>query len=159
MLSTSPRTAENRLMKAIRAPSSRQILDQDAIALDVKALDGHHFILLVTTHADGREIATPMWFAADGAPRLVVRSGATDPKLGRIRCAPSVKVAACDFRGRPLGPPMKARARILPHQEEERAERTLDRALGWPRRLYRLVRDPLLPMAYIEITPCDSDVV
>lgn len=149
------RKAENRLMKAVRDPRSVQILDQDAVPLDARALAGHRYILLVTTRRDGRQVATPMWFAADGRRRLVLRSGADDPKLIRIRRVSSVKVGACDFRGRPLGPPMSARARILEHHEEAQAERTLTGALGWRRRLYNLVREPLLSMAYIEITAGD----
>ena len=151
MLRAGLRNLENRLMKAVRDPRSVQILDQDTLPFDAQALAGHRYILLATTRRDGREIATPMWFAADGASRLVVRSGATDPKLQRVRRVSSVKVAACDFRGRPLGPPMRARARILEPAEEARAEQALTRAFGWRRSLYNFLREPLLPMAYIEI--------
>ena len=81
-------------MKTIRDPRSIEILDDDAVAFSVKALAGHRHILLVTTRRDGRQIAAPMWFAVAGQ-RLVLRSGANDPKLTRIRRNPSVKIAAC----------------------------------------------------------------
>lgn len=156
MLRASLRALENRTMKAIRDPRASQIADREPVAFSQSALTGHRYLLLITSRRDGRQIATPMWFAADGEDRLVMRSGAADPKLARIRRNPDVKVAACDLRGRPLGPPMCARARILRPDEERRAELALRRALGWPRALYDVFRAPLLPMAYIEVTPSDA---
>ena len=139
-------------MRAVRDPRSAAVIDQRPVPFDPTALAGHHYVLLVTSRRDGRRVATPMWFAADGGRRLVMRSGAGDPKLTRIRANDAVEVAPCTFRGRPLGPPMPGRARILSGEEEAAAEALLRRALGRPRRLYNLLRGPTLTMAYVEVS-------
>jgi PPOX class probable F420-dependent enzyme len=158
MLSDRLRAFENKVAKAVRDPRSAQIRNEQATTFNVRGLFGHRYILLVTTRRDGGLIATPMWFAAEGERRLVLRSGATDPKLKRIRHNAHVKIAACDVRGRPLGAPMEARARILRHSERDPAELLLKRTLGWQRSLYNFFRAPLLPMSYIEITSGDQPV-
>jgi uncharacterized protein len=145
------REIENEVARALRHPRSRDVLDRETAPFDPSRLRGHRYVLLVTTRRDGRLVSSPMWFAADG-DRLVLRSGRSDPKLARIRRDTSVHVAPCDLRGRPLGPPMRARARILRPEEEDAAELALARVLGWQRGLYSLIRVPLLPMAYLEVT-------
>ena len=137
-------------MRAVRDPRSADVIDQRPVPLNPAALACHRYVLLVTRRRDGRRVATPMWFAADGEHRLVMRSGATDPKLRRIRADASVEVAACTLRGRPLGPPMEGRARILAPDEEGEAELLLARAIGRRRALYNAVRRSL-PMTYIEV--------
>ena len=139
-------------MKALRDPRSIDVIGQETAPFDLSSLTGHRYILLVTARRDGRPIATPMWFASDGESRVVVRSGAEDPKLRRIRRNALVEICACDVRGRPLDAPMLARARILSSNEERRAELLLKRAFGWKRSLYSVLRAPLLRMRYIEIT-------
>jgi PPOX class probable F420-dependent enzyme len=152
MLRAALRRLENRVMRKLRDPRSAQIFEQPTVPFDARALAGHRYILLVTTRRDGRQTSTPVWFAADGDRRLVIRSGADDPKLARVRRNPWVSVAACTFRGRPLGPAMRARARILPAEAEDDAELLLKHALGQPRALYNVLRAPLLPMAFIEVS-------
>lgn len=152
------RRVENRIMKRVRDPSSADVLGQDPISFDARKLVGHRHVLLVTARRTDTEIATPVWFALDGN-RLVLRSGAADPKVTRIRRDSNVKVAACTPRGRPLGAPMRARARILQPAEEPQAERTLRRALGWQRRLYNHTRAPFLWMTYVEVTPAGPEAI
>lgn len=146
-------------MKAVRDPLAREVLAPPAAALSVSSLRGHHYLLLVTSRRDGSRVATPMWFAPDGGRRLLLRSGASDPKLDRIRRDRRVIVTACNARGKALGPPMRARARILPREEEAKAELVMKRALGWKRDLYTLLRAPLLPMTYIEVAPDDTQPI
>jgi PPOX class probable F420-dependent enzyme len=139
-------------MRALRDPRAVDVLGVPASPLVAARLAGHHHVLLVTRRRDGREVATPIWFAVDGQ-RLVMRSGAADPKIARIRRDPRVRVAPCDPRGRPVGLPMAGRARVLTAEEEVAAERALREALGLQRRIYDVVRAPLLAMAYLEVVP------
>jgi hypothetical protein len=127
------------------------VLSQPAVPWSISQLVGHRCCLLVTTRRDGRLVTTPMWFAPAQRDVIVLRSGAADAKLTRIRRSPDVLIAPCDIRGRPLGPPMRGSARILERAEEDDAEAVLANALGFKRRAYNIVRAPLLPMAYLEV--------
>ena len=69
--------------------------------------------------------------AADG--RLYLRACASDDWPGRVWEQPLVQVARCGRAGRPVGPPMPVRARVLSDGESERARRTVGRRL-WPGR-------------------------
>jgi uncharacterized protein len=150
------RRAENRLMTAVRDPRSTEAIERAPVAFDLRRFAGHRYLLLLTRRRDGREVTTPVWFAVAGE-RLVIRSGARDPKLLRISNNPAVKVAPCGFRGRPLTAPMLGRARILSGEDERQAESALSAALGWRRRLYSHLREPFLPMVYIEVTPIEPE--
>jgi hypothetical protein len=69
-----------------------------------------------------------------------------------VRREAGVLIAPCTFRGKPTGPPMRGRARILEQADEQAAaERALEGHYGVGRRLYKRVRDPALEAAYIEV--------
>lgn len=75
-------------------------------------------------------------------------------KIKRIRANPSVRLAPCTVRGRPLGAALAARARILADSETAVAEALLNRKYGWAKRLFNLVRRLRpQPRDYIEILP------
>jgi uncharacterized protein len=123
-------------------------------AVGLESLRGHKYCLLISFRSSGEAIPTPVWFGlANGM--LYLRSGAWAGKLKRIRNDPHVLVAPCTLRGKPLGPAIDARARILrDEEEEERAEAALRSNYGLGRRVYE---SPLAPMgidtAYVEVTP------
>ena len=83
-------------------------------------------VLLVTYKRDGTPVGTPVSIAVEG-DRAFVRTWDTAWKYRRIRNNPEVEVSPSTPRGRPTGPPLRARARVLDDEESAHAERLLDR--------------------------------
>ena len=83
-------------------------------------------VLLTTFRRDGTPVSTPVNIAVDG-DRAFIRSWDSAGKVKRIRNNPEVTIAPCTARGRPTGPPITARARILTGEESTRAGRLLAR--------------------------------
>jgi hypothetical protein len=109
--------------------------------------------LLVTYRRDGTPVPTPVW-AASAAGRLYVRSERSSGKLKRLRNDARLLVAPCTVRGKPLGPPLEARARVLPTAQEPIGERALARRYGLGRELFERAMDLLrVDMCFLEITP------
>jgi len=107
------------------------IQDQDATA-DVVPASAASFaplarqgtVLLTTFRRDGTPVGTPVNIAVDGE-RAFIRSWDSAGKVKRIRNNPEVAIAPCTARGRPTGPPITVRARVLTGQESARAGRLL----------------------------------
>jgi PPOX class probable F420-dependent enzyme len=95
----------------------------------VSLADARYFNL-ATFRRDGREVATPVWFAsADGA--CYVFSAGDAGKVKRIRAGSRARVAACDVRGRLLGEWHDASARLVTDPAEvQRAYRALRSKYG-----------------------------
>jgi PPOX class probable F420-dependent enzyme len=89
-------------------------------------LSGQRTILLTSYRRDGRPVGTPVSIAFEGG-RAYVRTWNTAGKLKRIRRNPEVEVGPSTFGGRPTGPAVRARARILDGEESRRAGRALAR--------------------------------
>ena len=87
--------------------------------------------------------------------RVYVCTGATALKVGRIRRDPRVRLARCTARGRPTGPTMLGRARILAQvgDESAAAERAIQANHGLLRRFYSSTLDKGQPLIHIEIGP------
>lgn len=83
-------------------------------------------VLLTTYRRDGRPVGTPVSIAVDG-DRAFVRTWDTTGKFKRIRNNPEVEVAPFTVLGRPTGPAVRARARVLKGDESARAARLLVR--------------------------------
>lgn len=130
-------------------------MSEDALA----ALAKERYISLTTFRRDGRAVATPVWFAHDGA-RLLVWTGAATGKAKRLRNNPRVTVAACAMRGAVSGPAFPATATLLPASEGPRVQAMLNRKYGLVKRLLDLYntvsrlprRQPPAQSAYLEIT-------
>jgi hypothetical protein len=113
----------------------------------------HKRALLVTYRRDGTPVPTPVWAARDG-DRLYVRSERASGKLKRLRNDPRLLVAPCTVRGKPLGAPFEARARMLDSAEEHVAEQALAARYGFGRELFERSMDVLrVDMCFLEITP------
>jgi uncharacterized protein len=80
--------------------------------------------LLTTYKRDGTPVGTPVHIAVDG-PVAYIRTFDPSGKLKRIRNNPDVELAPSTIRGRPTGPAMRARARILAGEESARAAAAL----------------------------------
>jgi PPOX class probable F420-dependent enzyme len=109
--------------------------------------------LLVTFRRDGRGVPTPVWAAPAGG-HLYVRTVRRSGKVGRLRRDPRVLVAPCTARGKPLGAPFEASARVLGPDDEHVAERALRDAYGVGRALFEWSVDLIrVDMCYLEIAP------
>ncbi len=109
--------------------------------------------LLVTFRRDGTPVPTPVW-AAEADGRLYVRSERTAGKVKRLRNDPRLLVAPCTMRGKPLGNPFEATARMLSGAQEPLAERVLASRYGLGREIFEWTMDVMrVDMGYLEITP------
>lgn len=109
--------------------------------------------LLVTYRRDGRPVPTPVW-AAEADGHLYVRTERTSGKAKRLRNDSRLLVAPCTVRGKPLGSPFEATARMLSQAEEPIAEQALDTRYGLGRAIFEWTMDVMrVDMGYLEITP------
>jgi PPOX class probable F420-dependent enzyme len=109
--------------------------------------------LVVTYRRDGTPVPTPVW-AAEHDGVLYVRSERASGKVKRLRRDPRMLIAPCTVRGKPLGAPLEAVARVLDGEEEIRAERALTGRYGLGRAIFEATMDLLrVDMGYLEITP------
>ena len=78
----------------------------------------------------------------------------TSAKVKRIQRDPRVRVCACNIRGKPTGPVVEGRARVLAEAESSRAEAAV--AGNWSGAMKPLERGlERLPveMVYVEVEP------
>lgn len=143
--------ASSRFYDAIRSSRAR---DAEAGASGFDHLCGHKYALLVTYKRSGDGVPTPVWFGVDDDGRAYVRTGKLAAKAKRIRNDPRVKLAPCTVRGKPVGPYAEGTARLLPADDEERAERTLQANYGLGRKLYEGGAGSF-EAHYIEIAPME----
>ena len=114
-------------------------------------------VLLTTYRRDGTGVGTPVHIAVDG-DRAYIRTWDTAWKLRRIRNNPEVEVAPSTVGGRPTGPAIHARARVLDGAESKYAAELLARK-------YPILHGVLIPRLHrlrgnrtmhIELTPVMS---
>lgn len=128
----------DRIYHRIRHRDAQLIADAAADDTDLGALADHDYCLVATYKRDGTAVPTPVWFAV-GDGQLYFHTAADAPKIRRIRATPTVRLAACDARGRPLHKPLRAIsgvARILDADEIDRAEALLQAKYGRKRAMY-----------------------
>ena len=118
-------------------------------------ISGMTYIQLTTFRRDGTPVATPVHVAAEPHEPDVAyfRTWDTTGKAKRLRHTPAVRVAPSTFRGRALGPAIRAEARLLDGEASQHAARLLaskhpilhgrlipwyHRRRGWVTQQYRL---------------------
>jgi PPOX class probable F420-dependent enzyme len=143
---------ENRFYALIRHRDAASVAEAEPSDAALESVAATGYCLLVTYRRDETPVPTPVWVALDGE-RLVFESDADAPKVRRLRRDPNVRVARCNSRGRPLGPPVEGVARVLPPGEVARAEEALAARHGVQRRIAQRLR-PTAPdgPAYVEVT-------
>jgi uncharacterized protein len=82
--------------------------------------------LLTTYKRDGTPVDTPVTIAVDG-DRAFIRSYDKAWKTRRMRNHPEVRIAPSTVLGKPRGPAVAARSRLLEDGEAERAARAIER--------------------------------
>ena len=145
------RGLERRVYGLLRHRDAAGVMQRPVRGWDVGALHGHRHCLLVTWKRDGSAVAVPVWFALAG-DEVVIRSGAEDFKVKRIRNNGRAAVAPCDGRGKPLGPPMLGTGRLLEGDEARAAERALAEAIGMSRRVYMATWGRATDVRYLAIS-------
>lgn len=100
----------------------------------LNVFDRQRTVLLTTYRRDGTPVSTPVHIALDGG-RAFFRTWDTAWKAKRIRNNADVEVAPSTASGKPTGPALPARARILEGMESAQAARALARKYpnmhGW----------------------------
>jgi PPOX class probable F420-dependent enzyme len=107
---------------------------------DLAPLRGAKTILLTTYKRDGTPVATPVSIAFAG-DRAFFRSYDKAWKTKRLRNNPQVELAASTLRGKPTGPPVHARARLLDGRQARIAADALARR-------HRVLQGLLVPLAH-----------
>jgi PPOX class probable F420-dependent enzyme len=149
---------QNRLYDSIRSRAARRATEKPALTGSLDALRGHKYCLVVTFKRDGTGVPTPVWFGLDDGGRLFFRTGANVAKVKRIRNEARVLVAPCNVRGKPLGPSIEGKARVVTAEEKEHAEAAIQSNYGLGRRLYESAADAVGgDEAYVEIVPVAAD--
>ena len=112
-------------------------------------------VVLETRRRDGTWVPSAVSLVADG-PHLYFRTYDASGKAKRLRNFPDVRVAPSTLRGRPLGPAVTGRARLLHGEEAEHVRALLARRFpvlhgrlvpwmhrrkGWTTLHYELVLD------------------
>ena len=144
----------DRLYDRLRDPSVFGIGRDDASAGTFDSLRGHKYGLVVTFRRNGQAVPSPVWMAVDDAGRAYMETGAWSGKVKRIRRDATTLVAASTVRGKPKGPVLRGKARVLPHDEWPHAEATLAGAFGVGRKIYRrFYKVSEETTAYVEVTP------
>jgi uncharacterized protein len=154
-MSVSERVAgvSNKMLLAIRHRKAFEATEPTAGAT-VDHLRGKKYALLVTFRRSGEAVPTPVWFGVGPDGRVYFRSELNLGKVKRVRAQPRVLIGPCNSRGKPDGPMLEGRARVLPAEENERAEAAIQSNYGLGRKLYERGADATsLPLVYVEVTP------
>jgi PPOX class probable F420-dependent enzyme len=121
---------------------------------DLGGLRGAHQGLIVTFKRSGEPVPTPVTIGLSPEGRLYFRCEPHVAKIKRLRANPRVLVAPCTLRGKPTGPLVEARARVLSADESRRADEVLES--NWTGRMKLLERfyDRIgVPAVYVEVAP------
>jgi PPOX class probable F420-dependent enzyme len=145
--------ASYRVYGAIRHRGSWELADGPAQARGFDHLRGRKYALLITYRRNGEGVPTPVWFGLrDG--KAYMHTEPRTAKVKRIRANPTVRLAPCTMRGKPLGPAAEGTARIVGSEEEPEAEDAIQANYGIGRRLYEAPIDgSSLEFVYVEVTP------
>jgi uncharacterized protein len=128
--------------------------DGDAVDGDFEPLRGRPYALLVTFRRNGAPVPSPVWFGIDRDGTVYVHTAEAAGKVKRLRNDDRVLLAPATARGKPLGPAIRGRARLLPEAEWAHAEAVLAAAYGTGRRIFgRMAAASGDPPAYLAITP------
>lgn len=101
-------------------------------------LKGHQYMNLTTYRKTGEAVTTPVWFVLENDTVYGMSQPQTG-KIKRIRRNPKITLAPSTGAGKPLGPQVEGRARLLSLEEGAVAETALKRKYGWQFSLFDLL--------------------
>ena len=146
-----------RALDRARHAGAFEVAREAGTATSFASLRGARQCLLVTFKRSGEAVPTPVNFGLGGDDRVYFRSEPRSAKVRRIRRDPHVRVCACNIRGKPTGPMVEGRARVLAPGESGEAEAAV--AGNWSAAMRPLERGlDLLPIetVYVEVVPVDG---
>jgi uncharacterized protein len=97
-------------------------------------------VLLTTFRKDGTPVGTAVNIAVEG-DHAYVRSWETAGKIKRIRNKPEVEIAPSTMSGKPTGPAIRPRTRLLSGAESEHAGTLIERK-------HPILQGVLVPLAH-----------
>lgn len=140
------------LMRHRRAAEAAR---EPAAAADFESLRDFRQCLVVSFKRSGEPVATPVNFGLSEDGRLLYfRSEPRSAKVRRIGRDPLVRICACNIRGKPKGPMIDARARVVSPSESQDATAAVES--NWSFAMKPIERGlDLLPLeiGYVEVTP------
>jgi uncharacterized protein len=143
-----------KLYDRMRHRRASEVAREQGTANDFKEFRRARQCLVVTFKRSGEPVPTPVNFGLLGEDRLYFRAEPHVAKVKRLRHNPHVRVCPCSFRGKPLGPLVEARARILPESENARAYSILESNWRADMKLVERTFDRIgVPDVYVEVTP------
>jgi len=142
-----------RFFDRVRHPRAVSAATDAPSARDFEAMRGQHYCLLVSFRRSSEPVPTPVLFGLrDG--KLYFRTEAGTAKLARIANDRAVRIAPCNWRGKPLGPIAQGSARVLPAADSEDAYAVLREHYTFADRLFEGMVDRLpVDMVYVEVVP------
>jgi PPOX class probable F420-dependent enzyme len=142
-----------RVLDRMRHREAFSAAGRPGTASGFEGMAGARQCAVVSFKRSGEPVPTPVNFGLAGG-RLYFRSEPTSAKLRRIGNDPHVRVFPCNMRGRPSGPTVEGRARVLSGEEAAAADRAL--AANWTPSMKALERglDRLpVEIVYVEVEP------
>jgi PPOX class probable F420-dependent enzyme len=140
-----------RMLDRMRDREAFEVGRRPGTAADFEGMGDARQCLVVTFKRSGEPVPTPVNFGLAGG-RLYFRSEPRSAKVRRIGHDPRVKVCACNMRGKPTGPVVEGRARVLSETEAGKADEAL--AANWTAPMKAMERglDRLpIEMVYVEV--------
>jgi PPOX class probable F420-dependent enzyme len=130
-----------------------RVAAEPGTARDLDGFDGAHYCLVVTFKRSGEPVPTPVLFGVEDG-KLYFRTEPDVAKVRRIRHDPHVRVGPCNWRGKPRGPLVEGRARVLSGDEADHAYGVLRRSYTFGQRIYEGALDRMpVELAYVEVVP------
>jgi PPOX class probable F420-dependent enzyme len=143
-----------RMFDRMRHERAFEVAQEQGTGGDFETLRGARQCLIVTFKSSGQPVPTPVNCGLSEDGKLYFRSEPRSAKVRRIRRSPQVRICACNMRGKPNGPVVEGRARVVSESEMGRAESIV--ASNWSPGMKVLERglDRLpLELAYVEVEP------
>ena len=142
-----------RFLDRMRHKDAFRVARQQPTAGDFEPLRGQHYCLLVSFRGSGEPVPTPVLFGLRNG-KLYFRTEAGTAKVMRICNDPAVRVAPCNWRGKPAGPLSQGSARLLTAGEADDAYAVLKENYTLGDRLFEGMIDRLpIDMVYLEVIP------
>ncbi|KAA0023306.1 PPOX class F420-dependent oxidoreductase [Antrihabitans cavernicola] len=146
-----------RLLDTLRDKRAFDVAAQTPTGIDFDGFLRTRQVVLVTYKRSGEAVPSPINHGvADG--KLYVRTDGNSFKVKRLRNNPHAVLVPSGFRGKPMGPSVRAIGRILPESECQTADDIV--AANWSlgmrlfeRSLEKTASRFDIPQAWIEFTP------
>jgi PPOX class probable F420-dependent enzyme len=144
----------NKFLDRLRHKAAFEIARHDGIRADFSSFRGKRQCLVVTFKRSGDAVPSPVNFGLSDDGLVYFRCDPDSMKVKRMTRDPHVRVCACSFRGKPLGPLVEGTARILDGAEADRAHDVVAANWDFFNRMYERTVDRMnVPITYVEVRP------